>query len=79
MATVRRLTKDIVKKAPVLDHRYDIFDDEIHSLCIRVSPSGEKRWALFYRSADGTQRRSPGWDPSRRSAWRVPAISPGTC
>lgn len=56
MPTVK-LTKAIVEKATPATKEYWLWDSDIRGLGCRVLPTGKKVFGLYYRSADGSQRR----------------------
>ena len=57
MANRERLTEKLVRDAVPLDDRdYQIFDDQIRGLAVRINRSGARAFTLDYRSA-GRQRR----------------------
>ena len=52
-----RLTETTVKALTPKDTRYDIRDDVITGLVLRVAPTGRKTWCLSYRNPQGRQQR----------------------
>lgn len=62
--------KSIVAEALPRDKPYQIHDTELHSLFLRVEPSGSRAYYLEYRNADGRRLRYriggfPGADPDQ--------------
>ena len=52
-----RLTKSIVDKAEPRSSRYTIWDTEVVGFGLKVQPTGKKVYFVYYRSANGQQRR----------------------
>jgi integrase len=52
-----RLNKSIVEKAELRPKRYTIWDTEIVGFGLKVQPTGTKTYCVFYRAANGQQRR----------------------
>lgn len=56
MTTVK-LTKKVIDGAKAEASEQMLWDTEVRGLGLKVTPSGKKVFALFYRTEDGTQRK----------------------
>lgn len=52
-----KLTKRTIDAAKPAASEYMLWDTEVRGLGLKVRPSGRKMFMLFYRTADGTQRK----------------------
>jgi integrase len=52
-----KLTKRLIDTAELRAERYDIRDDEVRGLLLRVHPNGTRVFMLTYRTAGGAERR----------------------
>lgn len=53
----QKLTKRAIDDAKPSAREYVLWDTEVRGLGLKVTPSGRKLFALYYRTADGTQRK----------------------
>lgn len=52
-----KLTKRQVESFAVRPKRYDIFDSELPGFHVRISPTGNRTYQLYYRTRSGQERR----------------------
>lgn len=56
--SMAQLTKDIIAALRPRATRYDVSDDEVSGLALRVTPDGTKTWAYRYRTGGRGSRQS---------------------